>query len=59
MIFENPHTPYTMEVIRIMFEQLLTGVTRNINEVENQVCPLVVYTVPLTYSESTIKTLDL
>ena len=37
MIFENPHTPYSMEVLRIRFEQLLTGITRNINEVENQV----------------------
>ena len=37
MIFENPHTPYTMEIIRIRFEQLLTGSTRNINEVENQI----------------------
>lgn len=37
MIFENPHTPYTMEVIRIRFEQLLTGIQRNINEVENQI----------------------
>jgi actinin alpha len=37
MIFENPHTAYTMEIIRIRFEQLLTGSTRNINEVENQI----------------------
>lgn len=37
MIFENPHTSYSMEVLRIRFEQLLTGITRNINEVENQV----------------------
>jgi len=37
MIFENPHTPLTMEIIRIRFEQLLTGCTRNINEVENQI----------------------
>lgn len=37
MIFENPHTPYTMEILRIRFEQLLTGCTRNINEVENQI----------------------
>lgn len=37
MIFENPHTPYSMEVLRIRFEQLLTGITRNINEVENQI----------------------
>jgi len=37
MIFENPHTPFSMEIIRIRFEQLLTGSTRNINEVENQI----------------------
>lgn len=37
MIFENPHTSYSMEVLRIRFEQLLTGITRNINEVENQI----------------------
>ncbi|XP_057315716.1 alpha-actinin-like [Hydractinia symbiolongicarpus] len=37
MIFENPHTKYSMEVIRIRFEKLLTGITRNINEVENQI----------------------
>ena len=37
MIFENPHTQFSMEVIRIRFEQLLTGITRTINEVENQV----------------------
>jgi len=37
MIFENTHTPFTMEVLRIRFEQLLTGCTRNINEVENQI----------------------
>lgn len=37
MIFENLHTPYTMEIIRIRFEQLLTGSARNINEVENQI----------------------
>ncbi|XP_004208576.1 alpha-actinin [Hydra vulgaris] len=37
MIFENPHTSLTMEMIRIRFELLLTGMTRNINEVENQI----------------------
>jgi actinin alpha 1/4 len=37
MIFENRHTAYTMETIRIGWEQLGVAVTRNINEVENQV----------------------
>lgn len=37
MIFENKHTPYTMETIRVGWEQLLTSVTRNINELENQI----------------------
>jgi len=37
MIFENPHTAFTMEIIRIRFEQLATGSTRNINEIENQI----------------------
>lgn len=37
MIFENPHTDYTMETVRVGWEQLLTGVRRNINEIENQI----------------------
>ncbi|ELU16302.1 hypothetical protein CAPTEDRAFT_101963 [Capitella teleta] len=37
MIFENSHTPYTMETLRVGWEQLLTSVARNINEVENQI----------------------
>lgn len=37
MIFDNRHTPYTMETLRVGWEQLLTSVARNINEVENQV----------------------
>lgn len=37
MIFENRHTPYTMETLRVGWEQLLTSVARNINEVENQI----------------------
>lgn len=37
MIFENTHTPYTMETIRVGWEQLLTAIARNINEVENQI----------------------
>merc|ERR1712226_1811873 len=37
MIFENKFTPYTMETLRVGWEQLLTAVARNINEVENQI----------------------
>lgn len=37
MIFENRHTQYTMETIRVGWEQLLTAIARNINEVENQI----------------------
>ena len=37
MIFENRHTGYTMETLRVGWEQLLTSVARSINEVENQV----------------------
>jgi actinin alpha len=37
MIFENRHTQYTMETLRVGWEQLLTSVARNINEVENQI----------------------
>ena len=37
MIFENRHTPYTMETLRVGWEQLMTSVARATNEVENQV----------------------
>ncbi|KAL8601552.1 hypothetical protein ACOMHN_003818 [Nucella lapillus] len=37
MIFENRYTQYTMETLRVGWEQLLTAVARNINEVENQI----------------------
>lgn len=37
LIFENPHTQYSMEVLRVGWEQLLTGIARNINAVENQI----------------------
>ena len=37
MIFENRHSPYNMETLRVGFEQLLTSVARATNEVENQV----------------------
>jgi len=36
MIFDNRHTPYTMETLRVGWEQLLTAVARTINETENQ-----------------------
>ncbi|XP_072171139.1 alpha-actinin, sarcomeric-like isoform X2 [Diadema setosum] len=37
MIFENPHTRYTMETIRVGWEQLLTAIRRYINEIENNI----------------------
>lgn len=37
MIFENQYTHYTMETLRVGWEQLLTSINRNINEVENQI----------------------
>ncbi|XP_011684038.1 alpha-actinin isoform X2 [Strongylocentrotus purpuratus] len=37
MIFENPHTQYTMETIRVGWEQLLTAIRRYINEIENNI----------------------
>lgn len=37
MIFENRHTPYTMEVIRVAWEQLNTQLTRQIAEIKNQI----------------------
>ncbi|XP_064623747.1 alpha-actinin-like isoform X3 [Lineus longissimus] len=37
MIFENRHTPYTMETLRVGWEQLVTSIARAINEVENQI----------------------
>merc|ERR1712142_1351427 len=37
MIFENRYTQYTMETLRVGWEQLLTSVARNVNEVENQI----------------------
>ncbi|CAH1791427.1 unnamed protein product [Owenia fusiformis] len=37
MIFENRHTQYTMESLRVGWEQLLTAIARNINETENQI----------------------
>ncbi|RUS72991.1 hypothetical protein EGW08_019239 [Elysia chlorotica] len=37
MIFENRYTQYTMETLRVGWEQLLTAIARNMNEVENQI----------------------
>ena len=37
MIFENRYTQYTMETLRVGWEQLMTSIRRNINEVENQI----------------------
>lgn len=37
MIFENQYTRYTMETLRVGWEQLLTAIHRTINEVENQI----------------------
>lgn len=37
MIFENRYTQYTMETLRVGWEQLLTSIHRNVNEVENQI----------------------
>ncbi|CAN0246278.1 unnamed protein product [Lampetra fluviatilis] len=37
LVFDNKHTNYTMEHIRVGWEQLLTTTARTINEVENQI----------------------
>ncbi|XP_076031570.1 alpha actinin isoform X3 [Oratosquilla oratoria] len=37
MIFENRYTQFTMETLRVGWEQLLTSINRTINEVENQI----------------------
>uniref|UniRef100_A0A670I1D9 Actinin alpha 1 n=1 Tax=Podarcis muralis TaxID=64176 RepID=A0A670I1D9_PODMU len=37
LIFDNKHTNYTMEHIRVGWEQLLTTIARTTNEVENQI----------------------
>ncbi|XP_046337544.1 alpha-actinin, sarcomeric-like isoform X4 [Haliotis rufescens] len=37
MIFENRYTQYSMETLRVGWEQLLTAIARNSNEVENQI----------------------
>ncbi|CAJ1064809.1 alpha-actinin-4 isoform X3 [Xyrichtys novacula] len=37
LIFDNQYTPYTMEHLRVGWEQLNTTIARTINEVENQI----------------------
>ncbi|KAM9318267.1 alpha-actinin-4-like isoform 2-T2 [Pholidichthys leucotaenia] len=37
LIFDNKYTQYTMEHLRVGWEQLLTTIARTINEVENQI----------------------
>ncbi|XP_038075450.1 alpha-actinin-4-like [Patiria miniata] len=37
IIFENEHTKYTMETIRVGYEQLVTTTRRLINELKNQI----------------------
>uniref|UniRef100_A0A8U8BQM6 Uncharacterized protein n=1 Tax=Geospiza parvula TaxID=87175 RepID=A0A8U8BQM6_GEOPR len=37
LIFDNQHSNYTMEHLRVGWEQLLTTIARTINEVENQI----------------------
>ncbi|XP_072287377.1 alpha-actinin-4 isoform X2 [Pyxicephalus adspersus] len=37
LMFDNKHTNYTMEHIRVGWEHLLTTIARTINEVENQI----------------------
>ena len=36
-VFENRYTQYTMETLRVGWEQSVTSVNRTINEVENQI----------------------
>lgn len=37
MIFENRYSQYTMDTLRVGWEQLLTSINRTVNEVENQI----------------------
>nr|WAW84868.1 alpha-actinin [Halisarca dujardinii] len=37
MVFENPHSNYTMEMLRAQWTQLLAAGNRSINELENQI----------------------
>ncbi|XP_014664565.1 PREDICTED: alpha-actinin, sarcomeric-like isoform X1 [Priapulus caudatus] len=37
LIFENTYTEYTMETLRVGWEQLMTSVPKSISEIENQI----------------------
>ena len=37
LVFDNPHTNYTMEHIRVSFEHLKATISRTINEIDNQI----------------------
>ena len=37
LVFDNPHTQYTMEALRASWSQLMAAVQRAINEMENQI----------------------
>ena len=37
LIFDNPHTQYTMEALRASWSQLIAAIQRAINETENQI----------------------
>ena len=37
LIFDNPHTQYTMEALRASWSQLMAAIQRAINETENQI----------------------
>ncbi|XP_035287773.1 alpha-actinin-3-like isoform X2 [Anguilla anguilla] len=37
LVFDNKHTSYTMEHVRVGWEQLLSTTTHSINEIENQI----------------------
>lgn len=37
LVFDNPHTQYTMEALRASWSQLIAAIQRAINETENQI----------------------
>ncbi|XP_065832776.1 alpha-actinin-like [Oscarella lobularis] len=37
LVFDNPHTEFTMDTIRVGYEQLLAAIGRNVNDIENQI----------------------
>ena len=37
LVFDNPHTKYTMETLRAAWRQLNSNISRSINEMENQI----------------------